>query len=146
MAEYRIVKKETKSDAGKVSIRYYVEKKFLWWWMDVVYKSNYHTQNDWNREPRELAFIQRSCRYFNTEAEARQFLEKIQTLIREVYKGNAIEEVFVSGSMATIFLNKSHGGWLTRHSNTYGYEYSTNLDGIKKHIDSRRETTSTSVV
>lgn len=129
MSEYRIIKIEEANN-----IYYRIQKKFLIWYFACGFIENYFRHNG-----RALLIYRR---YDFTSLETAQYvLEKIKNPFKCVYKGNKIIRVFgdiqdglMIKPLGDIFINKSH----TRYwNNSLTYEYSENLDELKRMIDKR---------
>lgn len=147
MAKFRIVKSETTNGKGETRSHYKIQKKFLFWFFDYGIKTHYHTYDDLNAHhrnmPNHMAIMTKRIFIFDTEAMAKEYLNKIENPFVEWYKGDKIIRVFNENQWTDVYINKSYwGSW----SAGIGYEYSNTLAGLKEMIDKRKTKTKISVV
>ena len=147
MAKFRIVKSETVNGKGEVKTHYKIQKKYLFWFFDYGIKTHYYTYTDWNAKhrnmPTHMAHITKRIFIFDTEAKAKECLNKIEKPFFEKYKGDLIGLVFDDNRWTDVYINYSYSGsWI----GGYGYEYSNTIEGLKEMIDKRKTKTKISVV
>jgi hypothetical protein len=137
MMKLRILKEEIENGSGKVEIRYTVQKKFLFWWVTAPILSMYNTDTNWNKKPTRIAFLIYRYYYSHSESGAKDLLTKLSNPFIEYYKNNKIIRVQEDNdSTKDVYINTSYGRD-SGYSAGYGYEYAYSLDDLKREIDKR---------
>lgn len=134
---FRIIKLETKSDAGEIETFYKVQEKFLWWfWKEVSFKTCW--------DGRHGLTLNRTYYRFRTIEEVKEFLDKYYINSSFEYKGNKISRrMGLTSHSGEFFVNENDPHYY--YSTTY-YNYSKTLEGLKREIDKKIKTTTEIII
>lgn len=139
MSKFRIVRLETTDGSGKTTNYYKIQKKTLFWFFDHWTTTCGYTNEDYNKEPYQAAFLDKHILLHDTEVRAREFLQKTENPFSETYKGNFIERVFDDRDWSDIYINRSFYRDVKILTNGFkrAYEFANTIDELRNKIDKR---------
>lgn len=131
--KYRIIKKEKKYGDGNTYNVFYIQKKYLCFWIKVRIRMGYRLSR-YNGVLSDL-MLERCYVKFQKEQDVNDALDKYMlNPIKERYKGNRLIRV-MSQTCESYYVNKSN---LTGfYANKACYEYALSLEELKDRIDER---------
>lgn len=145
MNKYRIIKVETTNSLYETAdVCYYIQKKFLWWWIAATIKYAYKLPM--LHDGTFGVAIEKGLFAYDSIDEAKIILYKyLVNPFVENYKGNIIIGVVdINDLKSECFVNTSK--IIERQNNIPCYEYCYTLEGLKVKIDKRTKTIKISVV